>query len=377
MDIYFNIVGAHLIVMGGFLQLVAAILSFRRNDHLVGTAFSIFASLWTVMGINHILNPVIGIEVLRRAAISGMIGFMTVAVILCLVAITVNYIMPPVLVAIMLTLIFEGVGMFFDWGRRVAAAFEIFIVVTSVYAVWVMVLKGVSQTYILPGLGNAIYDPLLIRVKENSNQKNEARKDTKYGEPYGLGYFGNVVPAAVLLFHHLGYFQDFRAAMPMFIYSIVCHLLGSYYSFLRHDFFHAMEFVIYFIFWMSRGLIQLLITLQFPGIENLRINFFGQWGLIALLIFLTIVSMVRNKVVFLYNLLFVIVAILSVDHIPHAVHNFTFGVSAAVFAVATLYVSMAHLENSIAEKSVMFIGQEVMLNETLQKFFDPVFAKFR
>ncbi|XP_067677967.1 uncharacterized protein [Haliotis asinina] len=368
-----TLAGAHLIVMGGFLQLVAALLCFRRNDHLTGTAFAVFAALWTVMGINHILAPVMGAEILRVGILPGMIGFMTVAVILSLCAITVNYIMPPVLFAIMLTLIFEGVGAFFDWGRRVAAAFELFIVITSVYASVVMALKGVSQRYILPGLGNAIFDPLLIRVKENPNTTNEARKNTKYGEPYGLGYMGNVVPAATLVFHHLGYFADFRAAMPMFVYCFYCHLLASYYAFLRHDFFHAVEFSIYFLFWLSRGAIQLLISLNFPGIDDVRVNFFGQWGLIAIALFLLLLSAVRSKVVFMYNFLFLCVVVLSVDHIPHPAHNFSFGVSGAIFAIISLYVSMAHLENSIAEKSVMWIGEEVIHTDKLKKALIGIF----
>lgn len=68
-------------------------------------------------------------------------GFMGVSVVLCLCALTVNYLMPPVLIAILLALIFETVGTFFLWGRRVAAAFEIIIVLSSFYAVIVMTLK--------------------------------------------------------------------------------------------------------------------------------------------------------------------------------------------------------------------------------------------
>ena len=68
-------------------------------------------------------------------------GFMGVSVVLCLCAVTVNYLMPPVLIAILCALIFECVGAFFLWGRRVAAAFEIIIVLSSFYAVIVMTLK--------------------------------------------------------------------------------------------------------------------------------------------------------------------------------------------------------------------------------------------
>ena len=81
--------------------------------------------------------------------------------------------------------------------------------------------------------------------------------------------------------------------------------------------------------------------------------------------------------VFFYNLYFVVVAIMSVDHIPVFAHNFTFGVPAAVLALASLYVGMAHLENSIAEKPVMWLGSELVNEATLIKVFEGIFASFQ
>ncbi|XP_050402019.1 uncharacterized protein LOC126818590 [Patella vulgata] len=367
--------GTHLIIIGGILQLIAGLLCFRRNDHLTGTAFVVFSSLWIIVGANFIMTPNFDPEVLRVGVLPGLIGFMAVAVILCLCAVTVNYIMPPVLVALLLTLIFEGVGSFYPWGKKVAAAFEIFIVLSSSYAVIVMTLKGVSQRYLLPGFGNAPFDPLLIRTKAATKKKHEKKKDTKYAEPMGMGYIGNVVPAAVLVFHHLGYFSDFRPAMPMFVFGIFCHILGSFYAFLRHDLFHSVQFVIYFVFWTTRAMIQLFVTLDYP--TNDRIVYFGQWGMVGMLIILMVVSTCQSKVVFLYNFLFTIMSVLSVEQIPVAVHNYTFGVSAAVVAITSLYVAMAHLANSIAEKSIMFLGLEAVTAERLTQLFNGYFAKFR
>ena len=68
---------------------------------------------------------------------------------------------------------------------------------------------------------------------------------------------------------------------------------------------------------------------------------------------------------------------MSVDHIPVFAHNFTFGVPAAVLALASLYVGMAHLENSIAEKPVMWLGSELVNEVTLTKLFEDVFASFQ
>ncbi|CAL1546488.1 unnamed protein product [Lymnaea stagnalis] len=370
--------GVHLIVVGGLLQIVAGLLAFRRWDHLTATAFIVFGSLWTSMGISRILAAQTGdVEASRVGTLPGLIGFMAVAVILCVCAVTVNFLLPPVLVAILLTLIFEGVGASFAWGRRVAAAFELFIVITGVYAVVVMMLKGVSQRYILPGFGNAPYDPLLMRAAGGPAPKNEKKKVTKYSEPMGMGFLGNVVPAAVMAFHHLGFFTDFRPAIAMFIFTTLCQVLGSFYSFLRHDFFHAITFIIYAMFWNSRAILQFLISMNFPGIMDSRINFFGQWTLIGLLIVMTIISASHNRVVFLYNIMFVIMAILSVDHIPVGVHNFTFGVTAAITAVLSLYVGMSALENSIAEKAVMYIGAEIIPSDKLKNFIGKIFCTLK
>lgn len=114
----------------------------------------------------------------------------------------------------------------------------------------------------------------------------------------GLGYLGNVVPATVLIFHHLGYFQDFRPAMAMFISTLFCHILASYYAFLRHDFFHAVQFVVYFVFWMSRGILQLLLTMDGFGQDALtqRVNYYGQWSVVILLMIVTLSSIIMARV---------------------------------------------------------------------------------
>lgn len=375
-----SLAGVHLILFGGLLQVVSGFLCFRRFDHLTGTAFVVFAAMWTVFGINHIVGPELDPSDAARGVMPGLLGFMGVSVVLCLCAATVNYLMPPVLVAILCALVFECAGVFFLWGRRVAAAFEIIIVLSGFYAVIVMTLKGVSQRYILPGFGNAVYDPLLIRTTASASARRiERKKNNIYGEPMGMGYLGNVVPAVVLLFHHLGYFQDFRAAMAMFVFSLFCHVLASFYAFLRHDFFHAVQFAVYFIFWMSRGVLQLLVTLDgFNGATFLaqRVNFYGQWSVVILLLIVALCSLILARVVFLYNLFFVIVAILSVDHIPVFAHNFTFGVPACLLALASLYLGMAHLENSIAEKPVMWLGSELVNETTVVQFFERIFGKF-
>lgn len=359
--------GVHLLLIGGFLQLVAGLLSFRRNDHLTGTAFVVFASLWSVQGITSILST--EMTDVQGAALSGLVGYMAIAVVLFICSLFVNYILPPVLAAMLLTLIFEAVGLYFLWGRRVAAAFELFIVLTAVYAVVVMTTKGISQRYVLPGFGNAPIDPLLIRTSAKGKKKNEKRKNTKYAEPMGLGYIANIVPAATLAFHSLGYFDDFRPAMAALMCSSLCHVVSSYYAFLRRDYFHCVQFISYFVFWISRGLGEFLVNFDLQADVDSLTNYYGSWGIVLVLLGVLLVSTTQSVVVFLYNLLLTVVAILSVESIPGSVRNYTFGVSSAVLAVTSMYVSVAHLVNSVAEKAIVYVGPEIITAEKLKKLF--------
>lgn len=48
------ITGVHLILIGGICQLVAGLLSFRKYDHLSGTAFIGYAALWGSYGATRI-----------------------------------------------------------------------------------------------------------------------------------------------------------------------------------------------------------------------------------------------------------------------------------------------------------------------------------
>ncbi|KAL8590449.1 hypothetical protein ACOMHN_011662 [Nucella lapillus] len=375
-----NLAGVHLIVVGGMLQLFSGFLCYRRFDHLTGTAFVVFAALWTVIGVNHILTPLIDPQDLSRGSMPGLLGFMGASVVLCICAATVNYLMPPVLIAILSALIFECVGLFFLWGHRVAAVFEIIIVLSSFYAVIVMTLKGVSQRYILPGFGNAMVDPLLRPTRAGaSSRKIERKKNTIYGEPMGMGYLGNVVPATVLIFHDLGYFQDFRPAMSFFIFSILCHVLASYYSFLRRDYFHSVQFAVYFLYWASRGVLQLLVFTD--GWANVaavqRVNYYGQWSIIILFGVITFISIIFSRMVFFYNLYHVIVAILAVDHIPLGPHGFSASIPAIILVFLTLYLAMAHLLNSIAEKPIMWLGNELVNEVTLTRGLNKIFGLCR
>lgn len=353
--------GIHLILIGGFLQLTAGIMSFRRNDHLTGTAFTVFATLWAFQGGANITMKESTNDI-TRSVLPVLVAYITIALSLFICSLFVNFIIPPVLVAMTLTLTFESVGLFYEWSKRVAVVFELIIVLTATYAVVVMATKGISQRYILPGFGNAPIDPLLIKRNVKRSNKKEKRKNTKYAEPMGMGYMGNVIPASVICFLGLGYFQNMTIPIIAVGCNSLLHIMASYYSFLRGDFFSSIQFMAHFIFWTSKS--SFLYILPVDQISSTD-SYYGTWGTVLALAFITVCSSTQPIVVLVYNGLLTLTAVLSVEHIPISVQSYTFGVSAILCWVMAVYISTAHLLNSCAEKPVLYVGPELVSEERL------------
>lgn len=356
------VTGLHLILVGGFLQITAGIMSFRKNDHLVATSLTVFATLWAFQGGAIILSKLIYSDV-TKSVLPVYIAFVTIAFSLFICSIFVNFIVPPVLVAMALTLTFESIGLFFTWGKKTAVAFEFLIVLTAMYAVTVMKTKGISQRYILPGFGNAPIDPLLIKRNASRTNKKEKRKNTKYAEPMGMGYMGSIIPVSVVCFHGLGYVDDMTVPILAVSCGALLQIIASYYSFLRGDLLYSVQFLTHFLFWTSKSLVY-----QFSGSADSfssYANFYGSWGLVLVLAFFTICSSTQSIAVFLYNCLLTVTSILSMEHIPLSIQNYTFGLSAILIWLFTVYLSTAHLLNACAEKPVLPLGSEITTEERL------------
>ncbi|XP_062578487.1 uncharacterized protein LOC134240411 [Saccostrea cucullata] len=354
------VAGAHLILIGGFLQLTSGILSFRRNDHLTGTALTVFATLWTFQGFANIVMK--NSSDVTKTALPVLVAYGTIASSLFVCSLFINFIIPPVLVAMTLTLIFESVGLFYDWGKKTAVAFELIIVLTAIYAVLVITTKGISQRYILPGFGNAPIDPLLIKRNVKGSNNKEKRKNTKYAEPMGMGYMGSILPATVVCFLGLGYFENMEVPIIGIVCGSLLQLLASYYSFLRGDFFNSVQFMFHFIFWTSKSCFFYLLS---SNQMTSTVDYYGSWGAVLALVFITVCSSTQPIVVFIYNCLLTLTSVLSVEHIPQSIQYYTFGISALLLWIFTVYISTAFLLNSCAEKPVLFVGSELVSEERL------------
>ncbi|KAJ4946423.1 hypothetical protein JOQ06_024090 [Pogonophryne albipinna] len=194
--------GVHLILIGGVCQLVAGMLSFRKYDHLSGTAFIGYAALWgsygatriyfgastqtptivplpaqimnnlslsTNMTSNMSLTATMVIPVfhvclsIKETAIAGLVPYILLSFLLAFCSATVNYIMPLVFGAITATLVFEAVGLVASsWALVVSGVLELLILIFAIYGSAALLGKGLTQRLVLKGFGTPLFNVLLL-----------------------------------------------------------------------------------------------------------------------------------------------------------------------------------------------------------------------
>ncbi|CAH1265559.1 YRDC [Branchiostoma lanceolatum] len=369
------ITGVHLIVIGGFVQLVAGLLSFRKYDHLAATAFVTFAALWSSMGVLRILEATSSTAAVISATLPGLVSYACVALVLSVTSATTNYIMPPVALTAAILLSFETVGLYYGWGKKVAFALEIVLVLIALYGATALLLKGVFQRWVIPGFGNAPFNVLLFGTRagtsQNRSKEEEKKKNTKYAEPMGLGYLSNVPVAAIFAFHYLGFTVSFPAATPWVGLALVSLIIASYYSFLRNDAFHCIMFGSQATFWLCQaaGLAAHSLT---GGNYDVRSPLLGTWAFLPTFVLLVLVSLTKDKVTLVNNLVFALLSVAWFSVIPLAGAKYAVGALCAALSVLSLYSSFANLINSVAEKPIMWVGSRLVAMTTLREGFKKV-----
>ena len=352
--------------------MIAGLLSFRRNDHLGGSAFITFASLWTAQGIFKLLTPLYGSESFFQAsALSGLIAFCVIAMILFGASLTVNYVMPPVLVAMFVALIFECVGLYYSWARYIAGVCEMVIVIFGIYGTCASMLRGISQRYVWPGFGNAPVNVLLIKTKTAPKKKKENKKNTKYAEPMALGYMFNMVPAATLAFYCFGFASAYQLNFMWVLPVLSGQLFASYYAFLRQDLYHAFVFAVYLAVWIGKTGGEFMYTTDPTFTQSITRSpsLFGIWTTFFLVVCATVISLSRDVVAFCVNLSFLLLLTLGYEFIPITVSNYTFGVANVLLFLVSAYAGFSSLVNSIAEKPVIPVGWEIVSVDKLTSGF--------
>ena len=357
------------------MQLISGVLSFRRNDHLSGTAFVTFSSLWTSLGALKILSAFYEQEIIKNSSTGGLVGFILVAGILFGAGLIVNYVMPPVLIAMFLSLIFELVGLYYSWSLYVAGAFEMIIVIFGIYGACAAMFRGITQRYVWPGFGNAPVNVLLIKSKGKDNKKGE-KKNTKYAEPMALGFIGNIIPACILAFYGFGYITNFEIAMVWLLPAILCQLMASYYAFLRNDMFHAVSFSIYLVLWIGLTGSEYMFSPTYPfGFSGPSHSVFGIWTAMILVMCLIGVSLTVDLISLSTNISILILMVFAFEFIPDESRGYTTAAASCLVIATSFYASLASLFNSIAEKPVIPIGGELVSQEKMESFLKATTCK--
>ncbi|XP_075440973.1 uncharacterized protein LOC142486220 [Ascaphus truei] len=366
--------GIHLILIGGLTQLVAGFLSFRKNDHLSGTSFIAFSALWSSYGATRILvgaDSAASNSFVSESAVAGLVSYIFIALLLSFCSATVNYIMPFVFGAITLTLVFEAVGLFARWALVVAGVLELIIVVCGLYGATALLLKGITQRYVLPGFGNSLFNVLLLGSANRSSSSaagEEKKKNTKYAEPMALGNMCDTISPFIMAFYCFGYMKIFYVGAIWISINVLSQFISSYYCYLRDDIYHATKFAFHGIFWLviSWGEFILTFILTSTNVEKSRESLVGDWFFLAGACLFCFLSLNKDMLEIIHNISFVLMTISTIQQIPRSGSYIFFGVTCSIFTVISLYTTFAGLVNSIAEKLLIPVGNIVMSSAKLQ-----------
>ncbi|XP_071614016.1 uncharacterized protein [Heliangelus exortis] len=384
--------GVHLILIGGFVQLLAGFLAFRKYDHLGGAAFLTFSSLWSSFGATriivasypspqnltlsvgnstHLLPTGMAHLSASQSAVAGLVAYISIAFILSFCSATVNYIMPFMFGAIALALVFEAVALFGQWALVVSGVTELGIVLCGLYGALALLFKGITQRHVLPGFGHPLFNVLLLGSGQKGSSKaigEEKKKNTKYAEPMALGNICDTVSAFLFAFYFFGYVQTFCLGAAWISIISSCQLLSSFYSYLRGDAYCTTKLGVHSLFWLVMAWEEFTLT-AFPGLPEAgdsRLGMFGGWFFLATACLLLLMSTHRDTLEMLQNFSFALLAAASIHQIPPPGSYLFLGAACSLCVALSTYATFASLINSIGEKALIPTGPQAMSSSALQ-----------
>ncbi|KAG7215317.1 hypothetical protein INR49_022606 [Caranx melampygus] len=405
--------GVHLIVIGGICQLVAGLLSFRKYDHLSGTAFIGYAALWTSFGATRIYFGALDVTpitvpladqvinnmslstnmtnntclnstsdtcniflTLKESAISGLVPYILLSFLLAFCSATVNYIMPFVFGAITATLIFEAVAVVASsWALVVSGVLELLILLFAIYGSAALLVKGLTQRWVMKGFGTPLFNVLLLGTANSASAQSigqEKKKNTKYAEPMALGFFCDTVAPFVFAFYSFGYMDSFGLGVTWVSIISVTQLFSSYYAYLRQDCYHTTKFGLHATYWLIKAwdeFVLSVLVVEENTVVSGRAAMVGDWFFVAAALVLCVGSLNMDVLELIHNLLFILLTVSTIPQIPLQGYYIFFGVACSLFTAASLYGTFSRLINTIAEKSLIPVGPQPISTEQLQKAF--------
>lgn len=415
-----NFTGVHLILIGGLCQLVAGLLSFRKYDHLSGTAFIGYAALWGSYGATRIyFGSLAEIETtasvphltinnmslstnltsnmclnatsdavcllflsLKESAIAGLVPYILLSFLLAFCSATVNYIMPFVFGAITATLVFEAVALVGgSWALVVSGVLELLILTFAIYGSAALLVKGLTQRLVLKGFGTPLFNVLLLGTANSGSAQSigqEKKKNTKYAEPMALGFFCDTVAPFIFAFYSFGYMKSFGLGTTWVSIITVAQLFSSYYAHLRHDCYHITKFGLHATYWLIKAWDEFVVStviVQDSKVVSARETMVGNWFFVVAGLVLCVGSLNMDVLEVIHNMLFVLLTVSTIPQIPRQGYYIFFGVACSLFTAASLYGTFARLINTIAEKSLIPVGPQPVSTERMKKVLKCCWCK--
>ncbi|KAM7389609.1 hypothetical protein PAMP_023574 [Pampus punctatissimus] len=404
--------GVHLILIGGICQLVASLLSFRKYDHLSGTAFIGYAALWGSYGATRIyfgaesetptaatttqqmlnnmslsinmtsnttLNATTEIPVcylylsIKESAIAGLVPYTILSFLLAFCSATVNYIMPFVFGAITATLIFEAVALAAGaWAMVVSGILELLILIFAIYGSAALLVKGLTQRLALKGFGTPLFNVLLLGTANSGSAQSigqEKKKNTKYAEPMALGFFCDTVAPFIFAFYSFGYMKSFGLGAAWVSIIAASQLFSSYYAHLRQDCYHTTKFGLHATYWLIiawNEFVASALIVEDSEVTSGRQPMVGDWFFVAAALVLCCGSLNMDVLELIHNMLFVLLTVSTIPQIPLQGYHIFFGVACSLFTAVSLYGTFSRLINTIAEKSLFPVGPQPVSTDQLK-----------
>uniref|UniRef100_A0A3B3WWU8 Threonylcarbamoyl-AMP synthase n=1 Tax=Poecilia mexicana TaxID=48701 RepID=A0A3B3WWU8_9TELE len=401
-----NILAVHLILIGGVCQLVAGLLSFRKYDHLSGTAFIGYSALWASYGATRIYygalpeNPNMTLTTdqmmsnsstnmmsnmslnnstqcylclsMEESAIAGLVPYIILSFLLAFCSATVNYIMPFVFGAITATLIFEAVALAaYSWALIVSGVLELLILIFAIYGSAALLIKGLTQRLALKGFGTPLFNVLLLGTPNSGKAQSggqEKKKNTKYAEPMALGFFCDSVAPFIFTFYSFGYMKSFGLGVAWVSIISVAQLFSSYYAHLRQDCYHTTKFGLHATYWLIKAWEEFVVSVlivEDGKVVSGREAMVGDWFFVVAALVLCVGSLNMDVLELIHNLFFVLLTVSTVPQIPLQGYYIFFGVACSLFTAVSIYGTFTRLINTIAEKSLIPVGPQPVSSEQL------------
>lgn len=377
---------------------MAGLLSFRKYDHLSGTAFIGYAALWGSYGATRVFygardethqmmsndsnstsNTSLGetseiLTFIDESAIAGLVPYILLSFLLAFCSATVNYIMPFVFGAITLTLVFEAVGLVAGpWALVVSGILEALILLFAIYGSAALLAKGLTQRLVLKGFGTPLFNVLLLGTTNSTRAQSigqEKKKNTKYAEPMALGFFCDTVASFIFAFYSFGYMKSFGLGATWVSIITVALMLSSYYSYLRQDGYHTTKFGLHAAYWLIKAweeFVMSVLNVEYSSVESGREAMVGNWFFVIAALVFCVGSLTTDVFELIHNVLFVLLTVSTIPQIPVQGYYYFFGAALSLFAIVSLYGTFARLINTIAEKALIPVGSQPMSTDTLKK----------